>query len=135
MKNTLCALLMTLAATALCGAAHAASGTLAGRMLFLQQQGNFCPTTRDCTGARYLQGEFNKNQPVKDIVIQVKNSSGAVIGTGATDSSGNFAIPWSTTSSLTNAVFRTWMKEKSSTPRFLIENLSGANWNFDSFRF
>ena len=43
------ALVLTVVLTPL--AANAVSGTVYGRLLFYNFQGNYCPTSRDCTGA------------------------------------------------------------------------------------
>ena len=37
--------------------AWAAGGFVAGTLQFFQAQGNFCPTTRTCTGAQYPQSD------------------------------------------------------------------------------
>lgn len=77
-----------------------ASGVVSGHLQFYQNQGNFCPTTRNCTGARYLQSEFNTYVPLRDIkVYMVRVSDGAAMGQAATDANGNFLLSWSITGS------------------------------------
>jgi hypothetical protein len=57
------ALAFVLIATAPAAAHATTSGWVKGRLQFFQNQGNFCPTGRNCTGANYLQSEWHTNQP------------------------------------------------------------------------
>jgi hypothetical protein len=72
------------------------NGYVKGRLLFYQNQGNYCPTTRDCTDAKYLQAQYHTNQPVAAARVYLRNyKTGEVIGQGGTDTSGNFTLSWS----------------------------------------
>ncbi|AKI99243.1 hypothetical protein ATI61_106618 [Archangium gephyra] len=74
---------------------QAASGYVRGRMQFWQNQGNYCPNTRDCTGAVYTQAQFQTYQPVRNARVYVwSDQANAVIGQGATDLNGDYTISW-----------------------------------------
>ena len=75
--------------------ASAASGVVSGVLLFFQNQGNYCPNTRNCTGAKYLQSEYKTNQPLRDARIYVtRQSDGEILGEGVTDAAGFFVVAW-----------------------------------------
>ena len=57
----LIAILLTFA-----GRAYAASGTAYGYLKFWQKQGNYCPTTRDCTSAWYPESQYDTAQPAAE---------------------------------------------------------------------
>lgn len=69
------------------------SGVANGRLMFFNHQGNYCPTDRDCTGAKYLQADHDVYLPVRDTKIYLRNGS-SIIGQGTTDSGGNFSVGW-----------------------------------------
>jgi len=115
---------------------EAATGCVSGKIQFLQRQGQFCPNsaTRNCTGAKYLQGEFNTLQGVKNIRIEVRTTAGATIGVGETNVSGNFFVNWSTSSGVPQARIRVVTQRGTSTnPRFRIQNSVGSTIVFDTF--
>jgi hypothetical protein len=70
------------------------SGVAQGRLLFYNQQGNFCPASRDCYGAKYTQAEWMTNLGVSDAKVYLRNLQHQVIGQGVTDAAGNYIISW-----------------------------------------
>lgn len=74
--------------------AFAASGYVSGTLKFWNKQGNYCPNTRNCTGATYPQSQYDNAQPVKEVQVQVLDNTWAVLGEGTSDTSGNFKIYW-----------------------------------------
>ncbi len=74
--------------------ASAASGVISGRLLFFQNQGNYCPSTRDCSGAQYVEADYHTNQPVGDAKVFVRDQNDVVIGQGVTDANGDFTMSW-----------------------------------------
>lgn len=70
-------------------------GSVNGQLLFYQNQGNFCPTTRNpCTGAKYLESQWHTNMPVSQTKVYIKNMANQVIGQGVTDTLGFYNINW-----------------------------------------
>lgn len=49
--------------------ALAATGVVRGRLMFYQNQGNYCPATRDCTHAQYTQAQYNVANPVAHVKV------------------------------------------------------------------
>ena len=81
----------------------ASSGTVNGTMEFYQNQGNYCPTSMNCTGARYSQAQYHQYRPVKNVKVYiVRDSDQTVIGQGQSDTSGDFSIYWTDPSSSGN---------------------------------
>jgi hypothetical protein len=74
--------------------AYAVDGYVSGTLKFWNKQGNYCPSGRDCTGARYPQSAFDSPQAVRDAQVQVLDQNWAVIGQGSSDTNGNFGIYW-----------------------------------------
>lgn len=114
-------------------ASAAASGSVSGTYYFFNNQGNFCPTTRNCTGARYVQSQYQTNMPVADAKIYVlRSSDGTIIGQGTSDASGNFTVSWydpnASGSVQTNVVWRGEHKDN----RFAIRTSSGGTWQFNN---
>ena len=108
------------------GQAEASTGYVSGKLQFYQNQGGYCPSTRDCTGARYLQSEFNTYQPIRDAKVWVRRTSDfAVIGQGTTDRTGSFTIRWNDpTSSGSVAADLYWTGEHKD-GRFALRNSTG----------
>src|SRR4051812_33400628 len=76
------------------------SGTVSGNVAFFQNQGNFCTTTRSCTGATYLQSQYQTNMPIGETKVFIQRASdNATIGQGVTDGNGRFTISWTDPSS------------------------------------
>ena len=63
----------TLAALAVIAPSAAAfassSGAIEGKLYFYQNQGNYCPVGRDCTGAKYREAEYHTNQPIANVKV------------------------------------------------------------------
>lgn len=70
------------------------SGTVSGQVRFYQHQGNFCPSYRNCTGAKYLASQYHTYMPLAQTKLYVKNVYNQVIGQGVTDTNGNYSISW-----------------------------------------
>ncbi|MDD9947300.1 MAG: hypothetical protein OXU20_40045 [Myxococcales bacterium] len=76
--------------------ASAASGVVSGVLMFYQNQGNFCPLGRDCSGAKYTWLDYQRPQPFRKARIYVRRASdNAILGQGMTDAAGFFSITWS----------------------------------------
>lgn len=76
-------------------AACDSSGTVQGNLQFFQNQGNFCPAGRDCTGAKYTAAQFNTNQPIANVKVYIRrHSDNLVLGQGTTNNMGNFTMQW-----------------------------------------
>ena len=77
--------------------ASASWGYVTGRLLFFNNQGNYCNDDgRDCSGARYPKSQYRVNMPVRDVKVYVRRSSdNAIIGQGVANSSGYYTIYWS----------------------------------------
>lgn len=77
------------------GLAHASRGTVTGKLAFFQNQGNFCPASRSCTGATYLERQYHTNMPIGDTKVYLwRARDNKIIGQGVTDRSGAFTIFW-----------------------------------------
>jgi hypothetical protein len=122
--------LALLALSALAVPASAADGVVKGRLRFYNNQGNYCPTDRDCTGARYLQADYNVYLPIRDVKVYAVASDGAVLGSGTTDANGNYTISWfawTLATSVTGSV--EWYGEHKD-GRFSLRNASGGRYVF-----
>ena len=110
-------------------------GFVAGAMQFYQFQGGFCPATRDCTGATYLQAEFGSYVPLRDAKFQIIADSGAVLGSGATDANGSFIASWCAPGTLQSiSAHVTWRGEHKDN-RFFVRDANGAIFNLASAAF
>ncbi len=70
-------------------------GTVEGNLQFFQNQGNFCPADRDCTGAKYTSAQFNTNQPITNVKVYIRrDSDNLVLGQGTTNNVGDFTVQW-----------------------------------------
>lgn len=58
---------------------------------FYQHQGHYCPATRTCTGAKYLQSQYNTNQPLQKMKVYLYRN-GVLIGQGSTGTDGRAAV-------------------------------------------
>ncbi len=106
--------------------AHAASGWVEGFIKHYQNQGNFCPTSRNCTGARYLQAEYQTVVPARQAYVYLRDQNDTVIGTGTTSSTGYFKFQWTSPTTPTSGSI-IWMLKHSGS-RFQIFAPSGATW-------
>src|SRR5262245_8482549 len=77
------------------GVAKAAvGGVVSGTWTFWNMNGNFCPSTNACMGARYPQTQYNAALPISNAYVFVLDNANTVIGQGFTDSNGAFSISW-----------------------------------------
>lgn len=108
--------------------AAASYGWVSGRLMFYNNQGNYCANDgRSCSGTRYPQSQFNVNMPIRDVKVYVRNSGNQIIGQGITDSSGNFTLFWYNPGwgNITGNI--TWHGEHKD-GRFAIRTSSGGTW-------
>ena len=107
------------------------SGTVSGGVAFFQNQGNFCPATRTCTGATYVESQYHTNMPIGETKVFIQRASdNATIGQGVTDSNGRFTISWTnpaTTGNITANLI--WVGEHKD-GRFAVRSSSGAQFIF-----
>lgn len=107
--------------------AHATtSGWVKGKITFYQNQGNYCPSTRTCTGANYLQASYQTGQPAAHTKVYVVDSSDRAIGSGVTDINGNFSIPWQSSNNANSGHFYWSFEHKDN--RFNVRSGTGAQW-------
>ncbi len=106
--------------------AHAASGWVEGYLKHYQAQGDYCPTTRDCTGAQYLQAEFQTYVPVRRAYVYLRDQNGVTIGTGTTDSNGYYKFSWWRSTAPTNGSVIWTLKHADG--RFQVHSPSGATY-------
>jgi hypothetical protein len=133
------AIFMTLAALAVAAPASEAnaqiySGVVTGTLRFYQNQGNYCPTTRDCSGAQYLESEYHTYQPVRDVKVYVETSAGSLIGSGSTDENGDFTITWIQLWSYTSAA-RVYFTGAHKDNRFRFQTPSGGTHKYQTSNF
>ncbi len=113
----------------------ASSGTVSGRLMFYQNQGNFCPSSRDCSGTVYPQSQFNTNTGVAHVKVYVRDPSDAIKGQGTTDANGNFTVSWTHLGAGAPPQMRvTWSAEHKD-GRFTIRAESGGLWNMWTYLF
>lgn len=108
--------------------AHAAAGTATGTIQHFNRMGNFCPTTRDCTGAKYPQSQFNVYRPIRHVKVYVRDQASTIIGQGITDGAGAFSVSWYSPA-LPTAIHFTWHAEQKDN-RFTLYDAAGATWVF-----
>jgi hypothetical protein len=114
------------------GDAEASSGTVGGRLMHFQNQGNFCPTSRDCTGAKYVQSQYRTYMPVAEVKVYIHRSTdNAIIGQGSTDGNGYFNISWYDPSQSGNVSANyDWRGEHKDNRFFIRDQPSGQLWSF-----
>lgn len=110
------------------GDAFAAGGTVSGTLQHFNRMGNFCPTSRDCTGAKYPQSQFNTYRPIRHVKVYVRDPAGTVLGQGTTNGSGGFSVSWFSPT-LPATIHVTWHAEQKDN-RFTLYNADGATWYF-----
>ena len=118
--------------------AHASSsGHLRGRLSFYQLNGGFCPSGRDCTGARYPAWAYQTVQPIRHAKVFLKNvSTGTILASGTTDVDGNYALSWfssTTAPSFTAQVY--WRGEHKDLRYYLTQAGGRLMWLFPSADF
>lgn len=111
--------------------ASASWGYVSGRLLFFNNQGNYCNDDgRDCSGARYPKSQYRVNMPVRDVKVYVRRTSdNAIIGQGVANSSGYYTVYWSSPGSGNVSGKVTWHGEQKD-GRFAIRTSSGGTWVF-----
>jgi hypothetical protein len=100
--KTIVQALITAAVLLISSQGFAAGGYVSGKLEFWQKQGNYCPSSRDCTHTNYREAShFDRLQPIREAKVEIVNAtdSGVVYGTGTTDTSGNYKIQWTSTGS------------------------------------
>lgn len=86
-------------------------GWVDGTLRFYNNQGNFCPTSRSCSGAQYLQSEFNSILPIRNVKVRLKWGT-LVVGQGVTDQLGVFNFQYTIPSDSTHTlVLETFLEE------------------------
>lgn len=110
-------------------------GYIAGTLQFNQWQGGFCPTTRDCTGASYLQAEFGTYVALRDTKFQILAESGSLIGSGATDANGNFIASWCISGTVSTVDARVTWRAEHKDNRFFVRDANGTAYALNSTAF
>jgi hypothetical protein len=125
--NRLHTTILALGVFAATAPAFAASGTITGTIQFSSELGNTCDTSlgMDCTDAVFPASASNSVQPVRDAAIALADETGAVVGAGVTDSSGNFSIGWNRATTPTSIQIRRFFTHKDD--RFWHSNTSNAS--------
>lgn len=118
------------------------SGYVSGTLKHFNKMGNYCPSYRDCTGAKYPHTQYNTALPVKNakVTLNVVFNQGSgetviPIGSGSTDSTGYYKFYWyinpsNWTNYTTNGMFQLRWNPAHKDNRFTIKNSSGATWFF-----
>lgn len=118
------AFLLVIAATS--SAQATTSGWVKGRITFYQNQGNYCPSSRTCTGANYLQSAYQKAGAASYTKVYVVDNQDRPIGSGVTDLNGDFLINWTSTNNASSGHFYWSFEHKDN--RFAIRSGTGAQW-------
>ncbi len=107
----------------------ASSGTIAGKLYFYQNQGNYCPTGRDCTGARYREAEYHTNQPIANAKVYIRRKSDdTVLGQGTTGTDGAYSIHWTDPSTSADVEGQIVFRGENKDGRFQIRNTDLGYW-------
>jgi hypothetical protein len=109
--------------------AEAVTGYVSGSWYLWNKNGNYCPSTNTCTGAHYTQSMYDTWAPVSNGTIWVVDSSNAIIGTGSTDTNGNYTVSWTRSTFPSQIGVRIFPYHKDG--RFYFANTSGQlinNW-------
>jgi hypothetical protein len=120
--------------------ANATTGTISGRLLYFENQGNFCPDTtlgRPCTGARYVEStHFNQNLGVQQTKVFVRRpADNAILGQGTTNTTGNFTVTWTNPGTGVPPQLQIiWVGEEMN-GRFFVRNPDGSQRVFWTWEF
>ncbi len=107
--------------------ASAKSGTIKGRFVFNQHNGNYDSST---VGAKYPKSQYKTYRGVRYARLSVKRASDhKVLGNGSTDANGNFTVAWADSGSGNATVYLQWYPEHKD-GRFEIRTTSGGRWFF-----
>jgi hypothetical protein len=108
----------------LAGTASANNGWVAGRFQVWNTNGNFCAANAtSCMGSRYTSVMFNSAQPIANAYVQIKDPQNNVIGTGGTDSNGDFNIGWYRATDPT--AFTVWVLAAHKNWYFRVDDVNG----------
>lgn len=90
----------------------------------LQNNGGYCPTSRNCSGSYYTQAQFGANRPLRDLRIYLK-SGNTTIGQGVTNVGGQtiIAFLWPPPDPLNNSIL---IKFEEGNGRWAVHDLSGG---------
>jgi hypothetical protein len=107
--------------------ADASTGTVSGTLWFYNKNGSFCPTNASCTGATYKQSSYNTYIALPEVTVQIiRAANGAVIGTGSTNSAGNYQITWNSAADPGNLSAKLRVVWKHKTGRFEFHTLGNT---------
>lgn len=82
---------LSLPATAMAG-----GGFVAGQLTFTNRNGNFCPTVESCTGATYVQSQYNQETGIPEAMVMLFTAGGTLLAQTSTNASGVYIMPWNT---------------------------------------
>jgi hypothetical protein len=113
-----------------CDPEPTSSGTVVGRLQFWNKRGLFCPNTADCSGSLYPQYQFDTMLPLRETRVLVRRASdNSIIGSGTTDSNGNFTVSWSTPGTVSGVnAYLVWNAAHKD-GRFMLTDPSGVRYN------
>ena len=113
------------------GLASASWGYASGRLMFYNNQGNYCANDgRDCNGARYPRSQYRVNMPIRDVKVYVRRSSdNVIIGQGVANSSGYYTVYWNSPGAGNVSGKVTWHGVHKD-GRFSLKTSSGGTWVF-----
>jgi len=127
-------LVALLAGTLLPSLAFAESGVVTGRLKYWQANGGYCPLGNTCTGARYTWASFNHAVDFANGQVFIENDTVGIIGSGTTDTSGNFSVSWSYSGTVPNkSQTKVWWRPYHKDGRFRINTSSGSYPTFSSY--
>ncbi|OGQ20335.1 MAG: hypothetical protein A2138_24910 [Deltaproteobacteria bacterium RBG_16_71_12] len=91
---------------------------------FLQNNGGFCPTTRNCSGSYYTQTQFGVNRPLRSVRVYLM-SGATIIGQGVTNTGGQTVIGyfWPPPDQLNNKIV---VKFEEGNGRWVVRTLTGG---------
>ena len=105
-------------------AALAASGTIVGGAFFYNENGGYCPTSNACTGAHYVQAQFNTYLPISNAFVNVYDMNSNLLGQSVTDDAGQFTVPWTANPKPAKVIVKVFAWHKDS--RFYFTDTNGA---------
>lgn len=114
----------------------AANGFVSGKLQFWQKQGNYCPSTRDCTHANYPASQFDDWQAVREVQVEIVDAATDIVyGVGTTDLAGNFKVGWITPPLITPRVRVVWRSRHKDTRFEIRQANSTALYSFSTADF
>lgn len=113
--------------------AFAETGVLMGTFLFIQANGNFCPSNQNCVGTWYPQAAFNTEMPVSNAKVYVLDASvpanRPIIGEGRSDDTGAWLAGWDTNGAPAPSMIEVIVTATQADGRFGINNAAGQYIN------